>query len=222
MSSTLFTPALTTVIGVTRRGSAGRLTRRRSRAAPRCTPPSPPVANTRMPASAARCAVAATVVAPLPPRAARIGRSRTLALASSSSAIRRTPSSSRPIRGTPSSTAIVAGVTPRSRRIASNSRAASRLRGRGRPWEMIVDSRATTGRDAARASATSAERCKGDIAPTLVGRERVPAGVRSAASSSRDRGLPGGAGLRRAAARCLRGDRLLGRAGTAGRPSRRG
>ena len=35
--------------------------------APRCTPPSPPVANTRMPASAARCAVAATVVAPRAP-----------------------------------------------------------------------------------------------------------------------------------------------------------
>ena len=40
--------------------------------------------------------VAATVVAPLAPRAARIGRSRTLAFARSSSAMRRTPSASRP------------------------------------------------------------------------------------------------------------------------------
>ena len=40
---------------------------------------------------------------------------------------------------------------------SSNSSAASWLRGRGRPWEMIVDSSATTGRPSASASATSAE-----------------------------------------------------------------
>src|SRR3954470_2047462 len=38
---------------------------------PRWTPPSPPVANTRMPARSARCEVAATVVAPSPWRAGR-------------------------------------------------------------------------------------------------------------------------------------------------------
>src|SRR5690606_32215176 len=43
----------------------------------------------------------------------------------------------------------------------SNSRAASRLRGRGRPWEMIVDSSATTGRPRLRASATSADGMNG-------------------------------------------------------------
>jgi len=61
------------------------------RSAPRCTPPMPPVANTRMPAIAATIIVAATVVAPRPttlPGAAptgraplsRKGRSRRLAL----------------------------------------------------------------------------------------------------------------------------------------------
>ena len=101
---------------------------------------------------------AATVVAPLAPRAARMGRSRTLAFARSSSAIRRTPSASSPMRGTPSSTATVAGVTPVSRKMLSNSSAAAWLRGRGRPWLMMVDSRATTGRPAASAAATSSER----------------------------------------------------------------
>ncbi len=101
--------------------------------------------------------VAATVVAPDPPRATTIGRSRTETLTMSSSAMRRSSSSVSPTLSTPSSTAIVAGVTPRSRRIASKSRAASRLRGRGRPWLMIVDSRATTGSPAAKAAATSGE-----------------------------------------------------------------
>lgn len=111
MSSTLFTPAETTVMGVTasveRSADSSKVS-----LAPRCTPPRPPVAKTRMPAIAARWAVAATVVAPLALRAARMGRSRTLAFARSSSAMRRTPSASSPICGTPSSTAIVAGVTP--------------------------------------------------------------------------------------------------------------
>jgi hypothetical protein len=70
------------------------------------------------------------------------------------------------MRGMPSSTAIVAGVTPASRRIDSNSMAASWLRGRGRPWEMIVDSSATTGRPSASAAATSSlgrnERVEGE------------------------------------------------------------
>ena len=51
-------------------------------------------------------------------------------------------------------TAIVAGVTPASVSSASNDLAAARLAGLGRPWEMIVDSSATTGRPAARAALT--------------------------------------------------------------------
>ncbi len=43
--------------------------------APRCTPPMPPVANTRMPAMAASIMVPATVVAPSKPRAATRGKS---------------------------------------------------------------------------------------------------------------------------------------------------
>ena len=165
MSSTDFTPALTTVIGVFARVVRSADSSNVS-VAPRCTPPSPPVANTRIPASAARCDVAATVVAALPPRAWMIGRSRTLALARSSSAMRRTPSSSRPIRGMPSSTAIVAGVTPWSRRIVSNSRAASRLRGRGSPCEMIVDSSATTGAPRSSAAETSSETTNAAMRPS--------------------------------------------------------
>ena len=44
--------------------------------APRCTPPMPPVANTRMPAISAMIIVVATVVAPSMPRATMTGRSR--------------------------------------------------------------------------------------------------------------------------------------------------
>ena len=47
----------------------------------RCTPPSPPVANTPIPAPAASSAVLETVVAPLRPSAAATGRSRTPSLA---------------------------------------------------------------------------------------------------------------------------------------------
>ena len=44
--------------------------------APRCTPPTPPVANTRMPAISAMIIVVATVVAPSSPRATSTGSSR--------------------------------------------------------------------------------------------------------------------------------------------------
>src|SRR5262249_22681053 len=57
---------------------------------------------------------------------------------------------------TPSSTATVAGTAPVARTTSSTCRATSRLSGRGRPWLMIVDSRATTGRPAASADPTSA------------------------------------------------------------------
>ena len=79
-SSSDFTPAHTTTIGVrasvARSADSSKLT-----FASRCTPPRPPVANTPMPARAARCAVEATVVAPSPPRAITGPRSRTLHLA---------------------------------------------------------------------------------------------------------------------------------------------
>ena len=73
------------------------------------------------------------------------------AVASSSSS-----SSSRPMRIRPSAMAMVAGTAPSSRTAASSARAVSRLRGRGRPWAISVLSRATIGRPALRAAATSA------------------------------------------------------------------
>ena len=160
MSRTHFTPALTTVIGVTARVGRSADSSKVS-LAPRCTPPRPPVAKTRMPASAARCAVAATVVAPLPPRAARIGRSRTLALASSSSAMRRTPSASSPMWGTPSSTATVAGVTPA---IAQDLLELARGLVISRPRKAVGDDRGLEGDDgrfSARAAATASETING-------------------------------------------------------------
>ena len=58
-------------------------------------------------------------------------------------------------------TAIVAGVAPAARTSASTARAVSRFCGAGMPWVMIVDSSATSGRRAAMASATSAEKASG-------------------------------------------------------------
>ena len=139
-----FTPEHTTQIAVresaTRSADSSHVS-----CASRCTPPSPPVANTRMPARAATCAVAATVVAPLAPRAAASGRSRALSLATSSrEATASSCASESPTRTVPSSSAIVAGTAPCSRTAASISRAIRALSGRGRPWAMIVDSSATT------------------------------------------------------------------------------
>ena len=78
-----FTPAQTTVIGVwpsvVRSADSSQLSR-----ASRCTPPSPPVANTPIPARTASVAVAATVVAPVARRAITTARSRALHLATSS------------------------------------------------------------------------------------------------------------------------------------------
>ena len=56
-------PAQTTATGV-RASSCRSALMSKLVAAPRCTPPMPPVANTRMPAIAAMIMVAATVVAP--------------------------------------------------------------------------------------------------------------------------------------------------------------
>ena len=78
-----FTPAQTTVTSVVaercRSADSSQVLR-----ASRCTPPRPPVAKTVMPAGRARCEVAATVVAPMPPRAATVARSRVLTLTTSS------------------------------------------------------------------------------------------------------------------------------------------
>src|SRR3984957_16612820 len=157
MSRVDFTPADTTVIGVAAStvrsaDSSG------DSAKPRCTPPRPPVANTRIPALAARGGGAATVGPAVRRRAIASPRSRTLTLMTDSSrAIRSKSGPSRPTLGTPSITAIVAAVTPASVSISSNDLAAARLAGRGRPCEMIVDSRATTGQPAARAARTAVD-----------------------------------------------------------------
>ncbi len=102
--------------------------------------------------------MAATVVPPVTFRAIAMPMSRLLTLTADSSAAMRSRSwEFRPTFGTPSMIAIVAGVTPWRLRIASNSHAALRLPGRGRPCEMIVDSSATTGARAASASLTAGE-----------------------------------------------------------------
>ena len=128
--------------------------------APRCTPPIPPVANTRIPAACAAIIVAETVVAAQPPSlsaTAIVGRAalRTEpagAVANASSDSASSPTSSRPSR-----IATVAGTAPSvSRTAASDASATSRFCGYGKPWLMSVDSSATTGRPSARAEATSA------------------------------------------------------------------
>src|SRR5664279_4658560 len=126
--------------------------------APRCTPPRPPVGKTLMPARCARKAVAATVVPPLAPRAIATGRSRIEHLIALSSRLSsRSSSVLSPTVTRPCSTPTVAGVTPCPRRTSSAATATSRFRGRGNPWVMIVDSKATTGRPCASASATSCD-----------------------------------------------------------------
>ena len=102
----------------------------------------------------ARWLVAATVVAPHPPRWRAIApMSRTLTLTTSSRlATWSSASSSRPMRTRPSRMAIVAGTAPRERTMSSTSVATRRFSGRGSPWLMMVDSRATTAVPAASAS----------------------------------------------------------------------
>ena len=163
-----FTPAETTVIGVldstVRSADSSKVS-----LAPRCTPPRPPVANTRMPARAASTDVAATVVPPVTFLATAMAMSRLLTLTTDSSVAMRSSSSGvRPTLGTPSTSAIVAAVTPWPARIASNSRAASRLPGRGRPCEMIVDSSATTGAPDRSAALTGGDTSTRDGTRTIV------------------------------------------------------
>ena len=64
MSRIIFAPAQTTATGVWASSCRSALTSIVT-SPPRCTPPMPPVANTRMPAMLARIIVVATVVAPV-------------------------------------------------------------------------------------------------------------------------------------------------------------
>src|SRR6478735_641641 len=149
------TPAQTTSTGVPastpRSAEMSKLS-----AAPRCTPPRPPVANTAMPARWASADVDATVVAPLPPSATATPTSRIDSLAMSDDVQSRSSSAGfSPTRTMPSNTAIVAGTAPPARTCPSISSAIRRLSPRGRPWARIVDSSATTAAPVARASATS-------------------------------------------------------------------
>ena len=177
MSRMLFTPAQTTHTGVVDSSVRSALTSN-DVAAPRCTPPSPPVTKTRIPAREASRMVAATVVAPCPWRAMIDGRSRTLAFTTDGSLASSSRSSGdSPTCGTPPSTAMVAGTAPCSRTMPSTSVAIATFCGYGMPWLMIVLSSATTGRPAATASATSSVSCDhGDILVAQVGDDGVRAG----------------------------------------------
>ena len=110
------------------------------------------------PARAAITEVAATVVAAWRPCAARIGRSRTEALLTSEElAISTNSASDSPTQTSPLMSAIVAGTAPCSRTQSSICRATSKFVGRGRPWLMMVDSRATTPILSSNAFCTSSE-----------------------------------------------------------------
>ena len=156
MSRMDLAPAQTTATGV-RPSSVRSAETSRVCSPPRWTPPTPPVTNTSTPARCARSMVAETVVAPVA-RLATMGatsRRDTLAARAPASARARRWLSSRPTVGTPSIMATVAGTAPLARTTDSTSRAISRFRGYGIPWETIVLSSATTARPAARAAATS-------------------------------------------------------------------
>ena len=111
-----------------------------------------------MPARAARCAVEATVVAPVPAAGRDHGE---VAHADLDHAVVAGHDGQRlvvePDAHRPATTAMVAGTAPPSRTACSISRATRRLSGRGRPWLMIVDSRATTGGPRRAPSATSSD-----------------------------------------------------------------
>src|SRR5580692_6570799 len=168
-----FTPADITVIGV-----LDSTVRSADSSKVWLAPPRPPVANTRTPARAASTDVAATVVPPVTFLATAMAMSRLLTLITVSSvAIRSSSSGVRPTRGTPSTIAIVAAVTPWPARMASNSRAASRLPGRGRPCEMIVDSSATTGAPDRSAALTGGDTSTRDGTRTIVSLARYQPAV---------------------------------------------
>ena len=133
--------------------------------APRWTPPMPPVAKTSMPASRAQIIVAATVVAPVQPSASATARSARESLRTSRAAAR--ASSSRGLEADAD-----AAVHDRDGRGDGAGGADLGLDGAGglevrrdsgMPWVMMVDSSATSGRRAAMASATSAEKASGGV-----------------------------------------------------------
>ena len=158
-----FAPEHTTATGVRPSSSKSADT---SNGAPRCTPPIPPVEKTRIPAMCAMIIVPATVVAASSASPTAIGKSRRehfRTVPDGSAASRSMSARARPTVIFPPSTAIVAGTAPLSRTAASIASAVSTFAGYGRPCVMSVDSRATTGRPAARAAATSEERMMGSV-----------------------------------------------------------
>ena len=171
-SRMLLAPAQTTATGV-RASSVRSAETSQVWAAPRWTPPMPPVANTRMPA---RCGQ--------PHRRRHRGRRRALlgdrggqvAAAGLEYAVGPRPApairpSPRPTVGTPAARRWSPAPPPRARTAASACRAVSRLSGRGRPCAISVDSRATTGRRSARRRATSGQHVE-DARPACSPRPR--------------------------------------------------
>ena len=172
-SRMLFAPALTTAVGV--RASAARSALMSGRSVqPRCTPPMPPVANTRMLALAQAASVAATVVPPLARCALAAPRSRVLSLRTSRSWPRRSSCARlSPTCSVPSSMPTVAGTAPPLRTVVSSSTLSARFAGisaihsdrlhgdamgvRGKPCVSTAVSSATIGSPDASASHTSSE-----------------------------------------------------------------
>ena len=98
--------------------------------APRCTPPMPPVAKTRMPTISAMSMVVATVVAPVWPFAMYTGTSRRETLPTFSALHMTARSASfRPTLSLPPMMAMVAGTAPLSRTTCSTFAAKSRFSG---------------------------------------------------------------------------------------------
>jgi hypothetical protein len=112
----------------------------------RCTPPMPPVAKTLTPAWCAAQVVVATVVAPSSRRATTTGRSRRETLRTSFAVARCSIwARSSPTTISPLMIPIVAGTAPSERTSSSRRSAVRRFAGYGSPWEITVDSSATTG-----------------------------------------------------------------------------
>ena len=124
----------------------------------RCTPPSPPVAKTLIPARCDKIIVSAIVVPPFNLLAITYPISRL----DTFTALRNCSKLSSPTCGTPSIKAQVAGTTPLSRNTCSTLLAISMFCGYGNPWEMIVDSKETTGRFSNSACLTSCDIRKSD------------------------------------------------------------
>ncbi|KAH3661787.1 hypothetical protein OGAPHI_005965 [Ogataea philodendri] len=137
-------PEQITPTGVLDSSSKSALTSIKSKG--RETPPNPPVANRSIPAAWARIMVEAIVVPPVSFLAITNGMSRreTLYLSPGTDIDSRSATES-PTFGTPSTNPTVAGTAPFSRISCSTDWAISMLAGYGRPWVMIVLSKATTG-----------------------------------------------------------------------------